>query len=199
MQRWFRPKGTRFQARDEVREHVHLEVGNLVDESTWPWPALREQMDLVLVRYVTRDLAPLSARRVAENLGVWTAGEGVIIPGPLEGLTSLEENLGLERWGPLVCYRRKPGKFKINPGHTTRRALRGRTGTAALANIEQSPILPRDMWNHLQSAVTAMDENRLPDVWTALEAALDHQEDENALPAETLGLAARAYLLKRPL
>ena len=191
VQRWFRPKGSRFQARDELREMITWATVNPgQSREAWPWPELAGAVDVVLARGLPMELTPAAERRMVELCAEFVAPEGLLLTGPLETAAGALAHFEYERWGPVLYYRRSTEKFKANPGHVSRKQRAGKAAQEADAAVAEDHDWPEEILAELEAAAADLLRRR-ETAWRRLEEAAQMAADEGLVCAEALGLAAR--------
>ena len=196
LHRWFRRRGNRYQVKEDLREMVDWNVLNLADRESGPWPDLWGGVDAVLIRHVLIGLAPLTGKRISDTLAEMLAPGGILILGPEEGLPFGAERFEAERWGGLIYYRRTVGKQKVNPGHTSRKALKAQPDEDGRDSGILEPFsLSQTIITELQAAAEALNSPLPENAWPLLEKILDSAADQGEICSEALGLAARTHLL----
>lgn len=200
IQRYFRPRGTKFQVKDRVRQMVSVDEAGLLEweRENWLGEDIAGKADILLVRNVFRGLAPEAAKIAMDGLLNIMAPEGVIITSPLEGLPVENEKLTGERWGGLICYRLKSGKVKVNPGHVSRKARRKSGQSEQVSEVEErAPVFPlrKKSKKVLKKGAALAAEGDYAKAWSCWESVLDSDWEKGEFRPEAMGLAARGFLM----
>jgi chemotaxis protein methyltransferase CheR len=200
LNRWFRPKGERWQARPELMEMISAETANLMDLDGWPWPDPIGLYDVVLAKNLLSDMAPRQAEKATRHLAELTAPDGVLFTGVTEGLPYGENYFLPERIGGTIYYRRLATKLKANPSHTPRRsATGGGRDPSALHPASAAPKPDKKIRRNLVSAAKRLAAGKPQEAVPPLETAMNLAAAKGDLCIHALGLAARAMLtLGRP-
>ncbi len=193
LQRWFRRRGERYQVKDEIREMVVFDTANLADPEEWPWPKLIGAVDLVLLRNVLIDLAPLTGKRITDFMAELLAPDGVLLTGPVEGLPYGGDRFIAEHWGGIIFSRKHTGRIKANPVHVPRKSRRGGPAKIEEATAEFKP-LTHYVSSALEQGSDALAHQGPDKAMPFFEAALDESATAGELCIEAIGLAARAHL-----
>jgi len=196
IQRWFRRSGGRFMVRDELKEMISWGVFNLAGEDPWPWPELKAGVDVLLIRNVLLGLSPMAGKKATAHLAELLAPGGVLLMSPVEGLPYGADQFEAERWGGVMYWRRLVEKFKVNPGHPSRKAQRGLDpGSKDKDRPSEPPPLSKRTTAELKKAGQLLVQGRPDQAWPGLEAVLDQAAPKGELCPEALGLAVRGHLV----
>lgn len=196
IQRWFRRSGGRFMVRDELKEMISWGVFNLAGEDPWPWPDLKGQVDVLLIRSVLLGLSPLAGKKATALLAELLGPGGVVLMSPVEGLPYAAKQFEAERWGGVMYWRRTAEKFKANPGHPSRKAQKGLDLASKDQDRPSEPWpLPKGITAELKKSSRFLAQGRPDQAWPHLEAVLDQTAQKGELCPEALGLAVRGHLI----